>query len=74
MHYIFLEGIGIYLFFILVFWLFLSALGCLIFAIRTDKRNFELLNLLIYKNEIIKKLSKENFILKLKHDELEVDD
>lgn len=74
MNYIVLEGLSLYLFLILVLLLVLISFACIICTIFTDNHNFMLGELL--KDELDKNslLQKENFKLKLKSGELDIDD
>lgn len=74
MSYIVLEGISIYIFLILIILLLIISLLCLICAVLSDKRNFVLGNLLSQENKKVNLLQRENFILKLKSGEFEVDE
>lgn len=74
MNYIVLEGASLYLFLALIILLVLVAVGCLICAILTDKRNYILGSLLSKENHKVKILHKENFILKLKSGEIDINE
>ena len=64
MNYIVLEGVSLYLFFAFIIFLILTAIVCLIIAINNDKEKFLMCKLLLYKNDKLKALNRENFILK----------
>ncbi len=74
MNYIVLEGFSLYVFLTLILLLVVISFVSIICAIAADKRLFMLSELL--KEEIDKshQLFKANFILKLKHGELDTDD
>lgn len=74
MNYIVLEGISLYLFLIMTMLLLLISAGCLICVVLLDKRGFFLNILLSRKNDEIKNLVKENFVLRLKSGELDIDE
>ncbi|MBQ6884357.1 MAG: hypothetical protein IJN56_01315 [Clostridia bacterium] len=74
MNYIVLEGLGFYLVLIMVILMLLISIGCVIYAVLSDKRGFILEDLLLANNEKVKKLTKENFVLKLKHGEFDIDE
>ena len=74
MNYIVLEGFSLYFSLVLVFLLVLLSIGCLLYAILADKRNFansEMLKREMEKNQI---LIRANMILKLKYGEFDRDD
>lgn len=74
MDYIVLEGISLCLFFVFLILLLLCSIGSLICAVLSDKRGFINKLLLSRKNEEIKNLIKENFVLKLKCGEFDIDE
>ena len=74
MNYIVLEGLSLYLFFILVVLLLLVTLGSLICVAVIDKRKFALGNMLLIENNKVRQLDKENFVLKLKCGEFDFDE
>ncbi len=74
MDYIVLEGISLYVFLVLIMLLLIISLVSLICAVLTDRRNFILENLIQREKSQKSKLVKENFILKLKHGELNIDE
>ncbi len=74
MNYIVLEGISLYVFLIVIILLLLISIGCIVCAILSDKRLFVLENLLLWKNDRIRGLIKENFILRLKYGEFEINE
>lgn len=74
MNYIVLEGASLYLFLTLVILMLLISIGCLLCAVLSDRRNFILGNLLMQENNKVRTLAKENFVLKLKHGEFDVDE
>ena len=74
MNYIVLEGFSLYFSLVLVFLLVLLSIGCLLYAILADKRNFansEMLKREMEKNQI---LIRVNMKLKLKYGEFDRDD
>lgn len=74
MNYIVLEGFSLYFSLVLVFLLVLLSIGCLLYAILADKRNFansEMLKREMEKNQI---LIRANMKLKLKYGEFDRDD
>ena len=74
MNYIVLEGSSLYFSLVLVFLLVLLSIGCLLYAILADKRNFansEMLKREMEKNQI---LIRANMKLKLKYGEFDRDD
>lgn len=74
MNYIVLEGLSLYLFLFLVILLLLISVGSLICAILLDKHMFIIENSLLRESNKVKNLLKENFILKLKYGELDIDE
>lgn len=74
MNYIVLEGLSLYLFLLLVILLLLISVGSLICTILLDKHMFILEKLLYKENGKVKNLLKENFILKLKYGEFDIDE
>lgn len=74
MNYIVLEGLTLYSFLILVVLLLIIATVSLICVVLSDKRNFVLCSLLSRENSRVRNLLKENFVLKLKYGELNVDE
>lgn len=74
MNYIVLEGLSLYLLFILVVLLLLISAGSLICVAIIDKRKFILENILLRKKENIRRVIKENFVLKLKCGEFDFDE
>lgn len=74
MNYIVLEGLSLYLFFVLVVLLLLISAGSLICVAIIDKRNFALGNMLLTENNKVRQLVKENFVLKLKCGEFDFDE
>lgn len=74
MNYIVLEGMSLYLFLILIILLLLISIVSLICAILSDKRNFALEGLLSKNNDRLKLLTKENFILKLRCGDFDIDE
>lgn len=74
MNCIILEGIMLYIFVAIVIALLLISLGCIFYAILSDKREYFLIDLLSREKEKVKKLSKQNFILKIKCGELYIDE
>ena len=74
MNYIVLEGFSLYFSLVLVFLLVLLSIGCLLYAILADKRNFansEMLKREMEKNQI---LIRANMKLILKYGEFDRDD
>ena len=74
MNYIVLEGLSLYLFFILVVLLLLVTLGSLICVAVIDKSKFALGYMLLIENNKVRQLDKENFVLKLKCGEFDFDE
>ncbi len=74
MNYIVLEGLSLYLFFVLVVLLLFVTLGSLICVAVIGKRNFALGNMLLTENNKVRQLVKENFVLKLKCGEFDFDE
>ena len=66
MNYIILEGIGLYLFLVLVILMFLISLFSLFCSVVAEKCNSELNDLLLEEKDKVKRLVRENFRLKVK--------
>ena len=74
MNYIVLEGLSLYVFLVVIILILVISIGSIICAILSDKRLFVLENLLLTQNEKVRNLIKENFILRLKCGEFEIDE
>lgn len=74
MNYIVLEGISLYLFLLSIILLFAVSIAALICAVLSDKRKFVVENLLLREKDKAINLVKENFILKLKCGEFDIDE
>lgn len=74
MSYIVLEGVSLCLVLIMIVLLLVISIGCVICAILSDKRGFILEDLLLVENEKVRKLTKENFVLKLRCGEFDIDE
>ncbi len=74
MNYIVLEGFSLYMFLTLILLLVIISIISIICAIAADKRLFTLGELIKRESEKNHQLFKANFILKLKHGELDTDD
>lgn len=74
MNYIVLEGVSLYLFLILLLLLIVIAVLSLVFAVMADRKNFVLGKLFMKEHKKVKILVKENFILKLRCGEIDVDE
>ncbi len=74
MNYIVLEGVSLYLFIILVILLLLISVGSLICVALIDKRKFIIENMLLIEKENIRRVIRENFVLKLKCGEFDFDE
>lgn len=74
MNYIVLEGLSLYVFLVVIILILVISIGSIICAILSDKRLFVLENLLLTQNEKVRTLIKENFILRLKCGEFEIDE
>lgn len=74
MNYIVLEGISLYMFFILIILLIIITIVSLICVILSDRSNFMLKGLLLKSNERLKLIAKENFILKIRCGDLNLDE
>ena len=74
MNYVVLEGISLYLVLIMIVLILAISIGCVICVILSDKRGFVLENLLIKERKKVCVLVKENFVLKLKCGEFEIDE
>lgn len=71
MNYIILQGVGLYLFLVLVLLMFLISLGSLFCSVISEKCNNNLNMLLSEEKEKVKFLNRENIRLKLKCGEFE---
>ena len=74
MNYIVLEGTSLYLVMIMIAILMFITLGCILFVIVSDKRGFVLKSLLAKEKEKVMNLSKENFVLRLRCGEFDIDE
>lgn len=74
MNYIVLEGISLYLFFILIILLLFITIVSLICVMLSDRRNFMLKGLLLKSNDRLKLMAKENFILRIRCGDLILDE
>ena len=74
MNYIVLEGVALRLVLAMIILMLLISIGCLICVILSDKRVFILENLLSREREKVNNLIKENFILKFKSGEFDIDE
>ena len=74
MNYIVLEGLSLYLVIVLMILLLIVSLGCLMCLIILDRKNFYLEELILRKDRKIKKLIQDNFILRIKCGELDIDE
>ncbi len=74
MNYIVLEGIGLYIVLIMILLLLVITVGCIICLILSDNRRLILEDLLLDENEKVRDLSKQNFLLKLKCGEFDIDE
>lgn len=74
MSYIVLEGISLYIFLLLIILLVLISFVCIAYATLSEIKNNRLADILQKETKKVKKLFKENFILKLKCGEFNTDD
>lgn len=74
MNYIVLEGVSLYIFLILLLLLVLITVWSLIFVVITDRKNFVLGELFMKEHKKVRILVKENFILKLRYGEIDIDE
>ncbi len=74
MNCIVLEGLSLYALLIMIVLLLVVAVGSIVSAILSDRRNFTLINLLLRENNRVKNLIKENFILRIRHGEFYIDE
>ena len=74
MNCIVLEGVTLYIFLILVVLLMMVAVISLVCSIVGDKRNFAITNLFLQEQETVRRLARENFILKIRCGEFEIYD
>lgn len=74
MNCIILEGVVLYIFIAIVIALMLISLGCICYAILYDRRESVLINMLSIEKEKVRKLTKQNFILKIKSGEFDINE
>lgn len=74
MNYIVLEGISLYIFLVVTFFLLVTAVVSLICAMVSDRHRFCLETVIDRKNNEIGYLVRENLVLKIKCGDLEIDD
>lgn len=74
MNCIILEGVTLYIVIAIVTALVLISLGCIFCAMLLDKRTVIYEKLLCYEHKKNKKLTKENFVLKMKCGEFEINE
>lgn len=74
MEYIVLEGVTLYIIVALIALLLLITFGSLICVVLLDKSKFTVTNLLLRENEKVKILLKENFVLRLRCREFNIDE
>lgn len=74
MNYIVLEGISLYLFLILILLLLFITIVSLICVMLSDRRNFVLKGLVLKSNDRLKLILKENFILKIRCGDFNIDE
>ena len=74
MNYIVLEGISLYVFAVIVILLLLLAVGGILCIVLSDRQLFVFKVLLAKKDNDIKNLMKENFLLKIKSGEFDTDE
>lgn len=74
MNYVVLEGISLYLVLTMIILTLAISIGCLICVILSDKRIFILENKLLQEKEKFNKLMKENFVLKIRCGEFDIDE
>ena len=74
MNYIILEGITLYIFLIITLLQFLISIGCIICATMSQRRESVIKNLFLNEKEKLVYLEKENFLLRLKSGEFDIDE
>ncbi len=74
MSYIVLEGVSLYVFLTSLLLLVVIAVLSLGIAVLTDRKNCALNDLFMKEHKKVKMLVKENFILRLKYGEINVDE